>query len=39
MGGFSPIHIIIVLLLVVLRFGAGRVSPLLGDVAQGRQSV
>ncbi|MBV9882034.1 MAG: twin-arginine translocase TatA/TatE family subunit [Sphingomonadaceae bacterium] len=38
MGGFSPIHIIIVLLLVVLLFGAGRVSTLMGDVAKGIKS-
>ena len=38
MGGFSPIHIIIVLLLVVLLFGAGRVSSLMGDVAKGIKS-
>jgi sec-independent protein translocase protein TatA len=38
MGGFSPIHIIIVLLLVVLLFGAGRVSNLMGDVAKGIKS-
>src|SRR4051812_25049846 len=39
MGGFSPIHIIIVLLLVVLLFGAGRVSTLMGDVARGIKSL
>ena len=38
MGGLSPIHIIIVLLLVVLLFGAGRVSSLMGDVAKGIKS-
>ena len=38
MGGLSPIHIIIVLLMVVLLFGAGRVSNLMGDVAKGIKS-
>ena len=38
MGGFSPIHIIIVLLLIVLLFGAGKVSNLMGDVAKGIKS-
>ena len=38
MGGLSPIHIILVLLIVVLLFGAGRVSNLMGDVAKGIKS-
>jgi sec-independent protein translocase protein TatA len=36
--GLSPIHIIILLLVVVLLFGAGRVSTLMGDVAKGIKS-
>jgi len=36
--GLSPIHIIILLLVVVLLFGAGRVSGLMGDVAKGIKS-
>ena len=38
MGGFSPIHIILVLVIIVLLFGAGRVSNLMGDVAKGIKS-
>src|SRR5437763_7895077 len=38
MGGFSPIHIILVLVIIVLLFGAGRVSNLMGDVARGSKS-
>ena len=37
--GLSPIHIIILLLVVVLLFGAGRVSTLMGDVAKGIKSL
>ena len=38
MGGFSPIHVILVLVIIVLLFGAGRVSNLMGDVAKGIKS-
>ena len=38
MGGFSLVHWIIVILVVVLLFGAGRVSGLMGDVAKGIKS-
>jgi len=38
MGGFSMIHWIVVILVVVLLFGAGRVSNLMGDVAKGIKS-
>ena len=38
MGGFSMIHWIVVILVVVLLFGAGRVSTLMGDVAKGIKS-
>ena len=38
MLGLSPIHIIILLLVVVLLFGTGRVSNLMGDVAKGIKS-
>ena len=33
--GLSPIHIIILLLVVVLLFGAGRVSTLMGAFSYG----
>jgi sec-independent protein translocase protein TatA len=36
--GLGPTHIIILLLIVVLLFGAGRVSTLMGDVAKGIKS-
>jgi len=35
MGGLSPIHIVILLLVVVLLLGKGKVSGLMGDIAQG----
>jgi len=38
MGGFSLIHWIVVILVIVLLFGAGRVSGLMGDVAKGIKS-
>ena len=38
MGGFSLVHWIIVILVIVLLFGAGRVSGLMGDVAKGIKS-
>ena len=38
MGFGSPIHWILVILVVVLLFGGGRVSGLMGDVAKGIKS-
>jgi sec-independent protein translocase protein TatA len=38
MGSFSIWHWIIVLLLVMLLFGRGKVSELMGDVAKGIKS-
>ena len=38
MGSFSAVHWLIVLLVVVLLFGGGRVSGLMGDVAKGIKS-
>jgi sec-independent protein translocase protein TatA len=35
MLGLSPIHLILVLIVVVVLFGKGRISGLMGDVAQG----
>ncbi|CAK01248.1 twin-arginine translocase TatA/TatE family subunit [Bartonella tribocorum] len=32
---FSPTHLIIILLLILLLFGRGRVAELMGDVAKG----
>ena len=38
MGSFSAVHWIIVLLVVVLLFGGGRISGVMGDVAKGIKS-
>lgn len=38
MGFGSPIHWIVLILVVVLLFGGGRVSSLMGDVAKGIKS-
>jgi sec-independent protein translocase protein TatA len=38
MGSFSLVHWLIVLLVVMLLFGGGRVSGLMGDVAKGIKS-
>ncbi|MBO9581411.1 MAG: twin-arginine translocase TatA/TatE family subunit [Sphingobium sp.] len=38
MGSFSPIHWILIVLVIVLLFGGGRVSGLMGDVAKGIKS-
>ncbi|MFO1259617.1 MAG: twin-arginine translocase TatA/TatE family subunit [Sphingomonadaceae bacterium] len=35
MGSFSLFHWVIVLLVVVLLFGGGRISGVMGDVAKG----
>ena len=35
MGSFSPMHWMIVALAVVLLFGGGRISGLMGDLAHG----
>ena len=38
MGSFSPIHWVLIILVIVLLFGGGRVSGLMGDVAKGIKS-
>jgi len=38
MGFGSPIHWILLVLVVVLLFGGGRISGLMGDVAKGIKS-
>ncbi|WP_336959281.1 twin-arginine translocase TatA/TatE family subunit [Sphingobium aquiterrae] len=38
MGSFSLMHWMIVLLVVMLLFGGGRISGLMGDVAKGIKS-
>lgn len=38
MGSFSLMHWVIVLLVVMLLFGSGRISGLMGDVAKGIKS-
>jgi sec-independent protein translocase protein TatA len=38
MGFGSPLHWIVLILVVVLLFGGGRVSSLMGDVAKGIKS-
>jgi sec-independent protein translocase protein TatA len=38
MGTFSIWHIMIVILLVVLLFGRGKISDLMGDIAKGIRS-
>lgn len=38
MGSFSLMHWVIVLLVVMLLFGGGRISHLMGDVAKGIKS-
>ena len=38
MGSFSMMHWILVVLVVVLLFGGGRISGLMGDVAKGIKS-
>ena len=35
MGSFSLMHWVIVLLVIMLLFGGGRISGLMGDVAKG----
>lgn len=35
MGGFSPIHLLILAVVAVLLLGGGRFSNLMGDVAKG----
>ena len=35
MGSFSLVHWVLVVLVVVLLFGGGRISSLMGDVAKG----
>lgn len=38
MGSFSLVHWVIVVLVIVLLFGGGRISSLMGDVAKGIKS-
>lgn len=38
MGGLSPLHWMLVLLVVVLLFGTGRISGVMGDFAKGLKS-
>jgi sec-independent protein translocase protein TatA len=38
MGGLSIWHILVVLVFVVLLFGRGKISDLMGDVAKGIKS-
>ena len=38
MGSFALMHWVIVLLVVMLLFGGGRISGLMGDVAKGIKS-
>lgn len=38
MGSFSLFHWIVVILLVILLFGRGKISELMGDVAKGINS-
>ena len=38
MGSFSLMHWVIVLLIVMLLFGSGRISGLMGDVGKGIKS-
>jgi sec-independent protein translocase protein TatA len=38
MGGFSWVHWLVVLLVIVLLFGAGRISGVMGDLGKGIKS-
>jgi sec-independent protein translocase protein TatA len=38
MGATSPWHLIILLVIVLLLFGTGKISSLMGDVAKGIKS-
>ncbi len=38
MGGMSPVHWLIVIGVIVLLFGSGKISGLMGDVAKGIKS-
>jgi len=38
MGSFSLMHWVIVLVIIVLLFGGGRISSIMGDVAKGIKS-
>lgn len=35
MGGFSPIHLLVLAVVAILLLGGGRFSNLMGDVAKG----
>ena len=38
MGGFSPIHLLVLAIVAILLLGGGRFSSLMGDVAKGIKS-
>ena len=38
MGGLSLVHWIIILFVIVLLFGAGRISPMMGEFAKGMKA-
>lgn len=38
MGGLSPWHILLVLVIVLILFGAGKLPQVMGDVAKGIKS-
>jgi len=38
MGGFSPIHLLVLAVVAILLLGGGRFSNLMGDVAKGVKS-
>jgi sec-independent protein translocase protein TatA len=38
MGGLSLVHWIIILFVIVLLFGAGRISPMMGELAKGMKA-
>ena len=38
MGSFSPLHWLVVLAIILLLFGSGKISTLMGDVAKGIKS-
>ena len=38
MGGFSPIHLLVLAVVAILLLGGGRFSSLMGDVAKGLKS-
>jgi sec-independent protein translocase protein TatA len=38
MGGLSLVHWIIILFVIMLLFGAGRISPMMGELAKGMKA-